>query len=117
RLVDLFRYYKPEAMVAAAGAEPTADADVALIDVDAGLAADALTERVQRALRSEPNTLVLLHRKPAMSDERLRDALEAVRAAGARHYGYGFDDYVRGAPDVRRIVRALEDHTIVPAVR
>jgi hypothetical protein len=51
-----------------------------------------------------------------VDDNRLRDALRAVREAGARHYGYGNDDFVSGIPRVLPIVAELHGHTIAESV-
>lgn len=112
RIADLLRYYKPALKIGVVASELARDVDFAMVELDATSPPESLVHSTESALRANPNTLFLLHRTAQTPDSTLRAALEAARNAGAVHFGYGFDDYEHGAPDVLRIVRALTDHTI-----
>ncbi len=96
-----------------ATADALAAADFVLVPLEADEATAQLEHKAWLALQEHRQpVLFLLRRATGLSDERLRRSMRALRAAGARHYGYDNDDFLAAAPSVLDIVGELNAHAI-----
>lgn len=109
----LFARYQPGIQVGVSPDAPAADAADFVVDaLDAGAEAAVQTRAAER-LEQFPRALFLLRRPVGLPDERLNAAMRALRAVGARHYGYDNDDFLHDSPAVLRVVAELHGHTAV----
>lgn len=114
----IFRRYYPGTKIGYASPKTAvAGSDFSLMELDVGLDPQALERSVAEARTTNRRTLFLLHRPEGSSDERLFIAMNALRAAGAEHYGYTNDDLNADQPALRRVARELMAHTVVEARR
>jgi biofilm PGA synthesis lipoprotein PgaB len=110
-LGTLFRRHNPAVKIGFEASYP--EADLAWMELDAAANTVALETRIREASRKSARLMVLLRRADDLPDERLQDALRALRQAGVRHYGYDNDEFIRDAPALARIAPELRAHTIV----
>jgi hypothetical protein len=83
-------------------------ADFYFTRFDTGLSADVIERRTAAALQVSQPVYFTLDRAERESDDELLRAMRALRAGGARHYGYSNDDFLGNAPKVLRIVPELQ---------
>jgi peptidoglycan/xylan/chitin deacetylase (PgdA/CDA1 family) len=115
--VTTIRYYQPALRIGTRGnTDSSIQLDFIFSEIDAALDPAAIATAARRVLAASPDAWLLLRWRAGVNDNRLRDALRAVREAGARHYGYGYDDFVSGTPRVLPIVAELHGHTIAGPV-
>jgi hypothetical protein len=114
RLVARLRYHQPAAKVGVVG-DAARGPDVDFVVAETEPSAVAVQTRAPALLRSGAPAYFLLQRASATEDTRLFDAMRALRAAGARHYGYTNDGFLDNSPDLMRTVTELRAHTIVAA--
>lgn len=111
------RYYQPALKIGASdNIDPLIRPDFLFREIDITTDSAAVGAAARRVLAASPQAWLLLRWRAGVDDNRLRDALRAVREAGARHYGYGNDDFVSGIPRVLPIVAELHGHTIAESV-
>lgn len=73
---------------------------------------EVIEREVQKIIRRDSAAWFLV-RRDGVGEAQLRDALVALRRAGAPHYGYGPDDFLAGRPRAGDIVSTLLAHTVV----
>lgn len=119
QVTKVLRRYKPTLKlgIRARQAPAGVSANFVLVDVAVSEPAAALESQARQVLANAPRAVFLLQRAATTTDAPLRAAMASLRAAGARHYGYGPDDYINGAPVLTAIVRALTEHTVLPRSR
>lgn len=108
--------YRPGLKLVSAGS-PVPGADYALVEIGRSAAPGAVA-RLARERLAQGETLFLL--EAAGQEEgaaTLSAQMRALRAAGARHYGYGPDDFLGRRPDARAMAVALNEHTIAASGR
>jgi len=117
RTAEILRRYKPALKLGTTDVSGDTDAllDFRFVDLAADLPHPKLAERVTNMLKAGPRTLFRLERSPSVSAEALGATMNALREAGAMHYGYGPDGFLENDPEFLRIVRPLAEYTIPPA--
>jgi poly-beta-1,6-N-acetyl-D-glucosamine N-deacetylase PgaB len=104
-LATLFRRHQPAIRIGVRGSEVPGWADFGLVRLPVERARDG---RQEAPAAEEVNRLYyLIERTVTVTDGDLAAAMRAVREGGARHYGYGPDDFLAGRPDARKLVREL----------
>lgn len=115
-LATLFRYHNPSAKIGmAAGVSGFTGMDLAWAEFSTTDTDDVIEARALTILAANSRALFLLQRPPGLADDKLVSAMQALRRAGARHYGYSNDDYAHDRPALARIGPELRAHVIVPA--
>lgn len=118
QLRSLFSRYHPNLKLGVAApvadAAAVAAADFVLLALDAALERGRLQGLAGQGLRDFRRPVFFLLRRPNdLADERLVQAMRALRAAGARHYGYDNDDFLHDAPALLRVVGELHALTVM----
>lgn len=110
----LFAHYQPRlrlGVTAPVTAATAAAADFVFIPLDAALKTGQLERQARQGLKDFRRPVFFLLRRPNdLPDDRLVRAMRALRAAGARHYGYDNDDFLHDVPALRRVVGELHAH-------
>lgn len=114
-LAKLFRHYNPSVKIGvAAGIPKLSDIDLVWSEISAGDADDAIEARAHSILTTNGRALFLLQRPAGLTDDKLVSAMQALRRAGARHYGFSNDEYAQDRPALARIVPELRAHVVAP---
>ncbi len=115
RAVERLRYHQPTLQVGVVAGDGSEDlaADFVLSEIALPEQAERVSALAGARLAGGRTTLFLLRRAAGGDDQVLRDAMRALRSAGAAHYGYSNDDFTGNVPDVLRVVRELRAHTVV----
>jgi biofilm PGA synthesis lipoprotein PgaB len=109
--------YKPNLKLAVLSATPIAGADYLLAEIGPEAGSDAVARLAKERMAAGGTTLFLLNATGDGSEDTLRLQMRALRASGARHYGYGPDDFLGRLPDARQLAVPLAEHTIAAAER
>jgi peptidoglycan/xylan/chitin deacetylase (PgdA/CDA1 family) len=111
--VRRLRYHQPTLRVGVLnGTVVTADAQFVLREITATSETDTVEREARKWLSRDSKAWFLVQRDAATEDQ-LRDALVALRRAGAAHFGYSPDDFVAARPRATDIVSTLLAHTVV----
>lgn len=108
--------YKPNLKLAVTATKPIPGADYLIAEVDRRLGPRDVARLASEHL-GRGETLFLVETGDVGSEAVLRAQMQALRAAGVRHYGYGPDDFLGRLPDARQIVIPLREHTIMAESR
>jgi peptidoglycan/xylan/chitin deacetylase (PgdA/CDA1 family) len=109
QLSAIFRYYNPAIRVGVPfGSSVRSGADFYFKRFDTGLSGGVIERQTAAALQVSQPVYFILDRAERESDDELLRAMRALRAGGARHYGYSNDDFLGNVPKVLRIVPELQ---------
>lgn len=109
QLSTIFKYYNPAIRVGVPfGSSVRSGADFYFKRFESGLSGDVIERQTAAALQVSQPVYFTLDRTDRESDDELLRAMRALRAGGARHYGYSNDDFLGNAPKVLRIVPELQ---------
>jgi peptidoglycan/xylan/chitin deacetylase (PgdA/CDA1 family) len=112
-LSAIFRYYNPAIRIGVPiGSSAQSGADFYFMRFEAGLGSDLIERQAALALQVPLPVYFMLDRADGESDDDLLRAMRALRAGGARHYGYSNDNFLGNAPKVPRIVPELQAYSI-----
>jgi len=110
------RYHEPGLRVAVSqGNAVKTNGEFLFREIPAGWEPDVVEREVSKWLKVDDKAWFLARRGDG-ADGQLRDALVALRRAGALHFGYGPDDFGNERPRAIDIVSALLAHTVVSHV-
>jgi hypothetical protein len=113
QLSAIFRYYNPAIRVGVPfGSSVRSGADFYFVRFETGLGDDVIERQTAAALQVSQSVYFTLDRADRESDDELLRAMRALRAGGARHYGYSNDDFLGNAPKVLRIVPELQAYSV-----
>jgi biofilm PGA synthesis lipoprotein PgaB len=114
-LLELLRYYHPDLRVGTwPGANAAPDADFSLLVLNPALGERVLEDQANGHARRHPRAWVLLESRAPLVEERLVQALRALRRAGVAHYGVTIDAMPANPPALIRLVPELVAHTVIP---
>lgn len=108
-----FGHHQPSFTLGVTAGSEASEADFVLVDVDPEHDAAAIERDARVALAAHPRVLFSIRATASHAERLLTRAMQALRAAGAAHYGYRGDDFTDNTPDARKIVQALTEHTVV----
>ncbi|BAU48531.1 hemin storage protein [Sulfurifustis variabilis] len=103
--------YRPNLKLAVASTQPIPGTDYLFAEFDGGETPDRIA-RLARERAADGREVLFLIKGAENETATLRAHMRVLRAAGARHYGYGPDDFLGRVPDARQIAVPLSEHTI-----
>jgi peptidoglycan/xylan/chitin deacetylase (PgdA/CDA1 family) len=111
--VDLLRHYNPMAQVVFPAHLASVRESRLWDEIRADDHEDAIEKRIRKVLAADRNALFVLRRPRDLADDRLIAAMQALRRAGARHYGYDNDEFSRNRPELAKIGPELHAYVAV----
>jgi len=112
-LVALFRRYNPTVQIGfSVDALQPAGADFVWTEFAATDPAAIIEKRATAVLAGGGRVLFVLQRPSELVDAQLVAAMQALRRAGALHYGYSNDEFIGDRPALTSISRELNAHVI-----
>ena len=111
--VSRLRYYQPGLRVGMWDENRQFGRSAFLVREVSGAQSPEVIEREAQTTIRRDSAAWFLVRRDGVGEGQLRDALTALRRAGAPHFGYGPDDFLSGRPRAIDIVSTLLAHTVV----
>jgi hypothetical protein len=107
-IAALMRRHQPQLRILVLARGSSVPAGHLWSEISADDSMQAIETRAREVSGLDRNAMILLRRPLALEDDRLMAAMQALRRAGVRHYGYDNDEYLRNRPALARVGPELQ---------